>query len=359
VRRGPRLSGSVLALCLAFVPFASPRASAEDAECPTDRVQRGPIPVRNGRPYQLLFLQFLPEGLDLLPVGKTGHALQLDVFNNLLIPGPTGGVVVVEDNETQRLLFTWRRGLAGKSEVALFVPMLWRNSGFIDELIRGWHHLFGLGGNPSDYDPTGRDARPSYKSTLYLTDPTGRPVIRGKNAFGLGDVSFTGKRLLLSSPRAALAIRGGFKLPTGNPGQYLGSGGVDIGLMADGRYNFGRDVILFGGFGGILMGGAARVPNARHAMAQYLLAVEYRPNSRDSYVAQLDGNDAAVRTGNRVADRTHTTLTLGYQRVLDRRHLLYASFSENGDWMGLRFGTPYLGGVGPDFTATVGLKWNP
>ena len=72
---------------------------------------RGPISVRDARPYNLLFLQFLPESGDVLPTHANAYSLQLEVINNLLAPAAGGQAQVREDNEYQRLLFTWKRGL--------------------------------------------------------------------------------------------------------------------------------------------------------------------------------------------------------------------------------------------------------
>ena len=74
------------------------------------------------------------------------------------------------------------------------------------------------------------------------------------------------------------------------------------------------------------MGRARYVPGAQPNMVQTLAALEYRANNRDSYVLQFDGNSRAVRTGNRIADNWQATATFGYQRVLDRHHLLSSPF---------------------------------
>jgi hypothetical protein len=326
------------------------------AENPAYRSARGPIPVRNLRPYQLLFLQFAPESPDLLPAGKTRLALQLDLANNTLVPDPKEGATVIEDHELQRLLLMWQRGIDANTEAAVLVPILWRNGGILDNIINGWHDLFGIRGTPDT--PAGRTAYRLYHSLIYLKDSKGNVRVNRGNAFGWGDVSATIKRRLLpSTPRSALALRIGLKLPTGNPGLLLGSGGADLGLCMDARYSLGRNIILFGSAGGVLMSKATRVPNAQPGLAQFLFAVEYRPNNRDSFLWQIDGSGAAVRTGNRFADRANIIGTFGYKRVLDRHLVLTLSFTENGDYQ--NYTTPILGQVGPDFTASMGLEWHP
>lgn len=324
---------------------------------PAYHAPRGPITIRNARPYHLLFLQFLPESPDTLPPGKTRFDFQLDFINNLLLPNPDGGARVIEDNEMQRVTLSWRRGIAAGTELGVFVPILWRNGGFMDEILSWWHRIWGIPGRAED-NPAGRDSRPAYQSLLYLEDADGHTLVHRGNAFGLGEVSLTLKRSLLpSTPRAALALRFGLKLPTGNRRQLLGSGGIDAGLMLDGRYNIGRDLILYAGFGGILMSKAGRVPGAQPSMLQHLLALEYRPNNRDSFLWQLDGSTRAVRVGNAFADRMAATATFGYKRVLDRHLVLALAFSENGDFH--NYTLPFLSNIGPDFSTTMALEWHP
>ena len=127
---------------------------------PAYHTARGPIAIRDMRPYNLLFLQFLPESADVLPRKADQFGLQFDVANNLLIPNPNGGATVVEDNEYQRLSFSWRHGIGKEMEAALFVPLLWRNGGFLDGILSGYHSLIGFAGDSED-NPAGRDRYPS------------------------------------------------------------------------------------------------------------------------------------------------------------------------------------------------------
>ncbi|HZP80205.1 MAG TPA: DUF3187 family protein [Chthonomonadaceae bacterium] len=357
-RKGKERIGQIVAwTVLLAAGWGTPARGQSAVENPALTGARGPMPVRNGRPYNLLFLQFTPELPDTLPAGGTRFGLHLDVFNNLLAPLPQGGATVQEDNETQRLLFSWRQGLGRRTELGVFVPALWRNGGFLDPFLSAWHSFFGLSGNAQD-DPAGRGAQPKYRSILRLVDANGVTQVNEGNAFGPGDVSVTLKRELLpTTPRSALTLRLGLKLPTGNPNRLLGSGNVDAGLSLDGRYNVGRDILFFANVGGLLLGHANRVPNAQSAMFQGLIGVEYHPNRRDSFVFQIDGNSLAVRTGNGFADRAQVTATFGYRRVLDSRHVLFASFSENGDFHD--YSLPLLSSIGPDFTISLGLEWRP
>lgn len=318
---------------------------------------RGPIPIRDARPYNLLFLQFLPESAETLPTGRDRYDLQIDLINNMLIPDPTPGIVVTEDNEYQRLRFAWRRGLNARTELGLFVPLLWRNGGILDGIIKAFHHLVGLPANADDV-PLGRDHYPLYRSKLQLFDAQGRTVVDQGNAFGPGETIVTLKhRLVRAGERGGLALRAGLKLPTGNPTLFLGSGSLDAGITCDASYRLGREIALYGSLGYVALGKDRRLPGARPNTVQTLFALEYRPNSRDGFVLQIDGNGQFVRTGNAFADRSNVTVTFGYHRVLNRHHVGFLSFSEGGHIH--NFVLPGLSNVGPEFTLSTGLTWLP
>jgi hypothetical protein len=316
-----------------------------------ERPWRGPIPVRNARAYNQLALQFMPESPDSLAKGAMRFGAQLDLINNLLAP-TARGALVIEDFEEQRLTLSWREGVGRGSEVAVFVPIRYRNGGFMDPLMTLWHRWLSVPGRNRD-NPFGRESLGDFHSELLLVDGRGNEHVNVGNAFGLGDVSVTVKLpLARATRRAAAAARIGLKAPTGNPGQVLGSGTFGAGLSLDGRYNVGPWVVFYANLGRVLNGGATRVPGVRRWVNEYLLAAEYRPNRRDSYVLQADGNGVVVATGNHRADESQSTFTVGYRRALDRKNEIHVSFSENGDWNNNT--TSLFGGVGPDYTFTLG-----
>lgn len=327
------------------------------AQNPAYQEFRGPITIRNMRPYQLLFLQFNPESPDTLKPGSSKYSLQFDVANNMLAPSRAGGSTVVEDNEEQRLLLTYHKGLtwAGGTEAAIFVPIVYRNGGFLDEVLRVWHRL--LGTTVSNVDnPGGRESFSNYQSVLFVRDAGGNTLVNAGNAFGLGDVSFSLKKELTRSSKSTnLAARLALKLPTGNAGGILASGGADVGLCLDGRVKLGREIMIYANAGAAWASHATRVPNSRSFIPQGIVALEWRSNNRDSWIWQIDYSAAAVRTGSRVADDTQVTGSFGYKRVLNRNLTLHAAFSENGDVVD--YAAKPIANIGPDFTTTIGLEW--
>ena len=62
---------------ICFAGIFAGRAGAQANENPLYLSPRGPIPIRNMRPYNLLFLQFLPDSGDALAAGKAASASNL------------------------------------------------------------------------------------------------------------------------------------------------------------------------------------------------------------------------------------------------------------------------------------------
>lgn len=349
-----RVATALAAACFA-VGWPADRAEA-DGGASAPRWLGGPLPTRGMRPYSLLFLQILPEAPDVLPRGSRRVWVQLETANTLLARGSPGGSAVEEDTEVERLLLGWRAGLGGGTEGAVIVPLLWRVGGFMDEVIRWWHGLLGI--TATDDAPAGRSAYPSYRSVVTVHAAEGRSVPRYGAAAGLGDVTLSAKRpLLVSSSRSAGSVRLALKLPTGAPPKLLGSGALDFGIGADARYHLGRDIVTYGGVGGVLVGRPTELALPARDMVQWYLACEYRANGRDSYLWQAEGSTAPVRTGNRFADGPQATASFTYRRRLGDGRVLSLWFAENGDIHNHTL--PMLGAVGPDLAVGCSLEWSP
>lgn len=314
---------------------------------------RGPIAMRNARPFHLLFLQFAPQDPDVLERGQTRLGLQLDLLNNLLQPATgANGASVREDNEMQRLQISYRKGLGRRLEAAVVVPILARNGGILDEKISAYHRLLGIRGDLDD-NPAGRDAQPRGRSVLFYRIASGQTVNAGE-AFGVGDVSIFLKRELSRRRDGVLSLRAGLKAPTGSSSRYLGSGSFDAGMMLDARLSLARRVFLHSGVGAVAMGRAERLPGARRGMIQSTLGLEWSRRS-DSIVAQIDANSRAITTGNAFADGAPVAVSVGYKRDLKNGRTFTMAFSENGDYHFYK--APLFGNVAPDFALSFALEW--
>jgi hypothetical protein len=312
---------------------------------------KGPIPTQNQRPFQAAFLHFPAASPEVLPRGQQKLGFQLDIANNLMIPNVGGnGARVEEDFETQRLSFSYRRGLKNDFEAEVASSVVARNGGILDGAISFYHQLFGMDGNVED-NPVGRDNRERGRSVLAFDDGNGRGLSRG-SAFRLGDTAIS-LRKTISRGDLASSARVGVKIPTGSDSKIFGSGSVDFGVMLDTRYRLSPEWALFGSVGAAKFGDSD-IPNAKKSGLQGGLGVEYRKSARESWVAQIDAQTRTVTTQNAFADKTPILASVGYKRQINENRTFWASFSENGDYH--KFKAPFFGNVGPDFTISLGFE---
>jgi hypothetical protein len=274
-------------------------------------------------------LRLDPRG-GLLAPGERSVTLSLSAANNLRFEGP-----VREDQETQRFALRYRRGV-GRGEWAVEVPFLARNGGFMDPLIEGYHSLIGIH-NFRGTIPFGR-----------VEEQLGESGRFGETA-GLGDI--VGSYSKPIGPQMFWTVA--LKLPTGNAGGLLGSGGVDLGAAFYANWKLGPRWRLFGQAGLVLQGRPARLKGARSIIDQESLAIAYRVNTRDSWTFQWQSEPSAIETGRQFTDGPHRQLSLGYTRRMSDRDTLQLYFNEDGDF--LNFKVPELVNIAPDFA--IGVNW--
>jgi hypothetical protein len=253
------------------------------------------------------------------------------VANSLRFEGP-----IREDQETQRLALRYRRGV-GRGEWALELPFLARNGGFMDPFVAGFHNLVGIH-NFRGSIPYGR-----VEESLGASGSYG-------SAVGLGDAVASFSKPIGPQTFWTAAV----KLPTGNAGGLLASGGVDLGASIYSRWKLGPRWSLFGQASLVAQGHPARLRNARTVIDQESLAIAYRVNSRDSWTFQWQSEPSAIETGKQFIDGPHRQLSLGYTRRIGTRDDLQLYFNEDGDF--LNFRVPELVNIAPDFT--IGINWS-
>jgi len=338
------------AIWLGFLLLTMPAACclAQDS-FPTEMM--GPADLRNQRPFQLIFLAFSPESASVLENGRSAGSAQLDIANNLLIPR-TSGIIVHEDAETQRLALKVRRGIGRGLEASVMLPVIARNGGILDKLISNYHVLINDTHTTPD-DAPGRNKVSSYHSEIFFTRPNGTNVVDLHPAAGLGDVQFTLKKSLWSRGSTAGAIRGGVKLPTGNSGTLLGSGGIDTGVDLDAQASFGSRLTGFVNASYVWMQKAHGLDAyTQRNMIHGAAAFEYYSSSHSSWVLQDDLGQPGIKTGNNFADGTQGTISIAYKYSPREDTLLTYAFTENGGVVADR--ASWVANVGPDPTLSFG-----
>jgi hypothetical protein len=321
---------------------------------------RGPAEVRNERPYQLLFLDFTPQGGTTLEAGRSALAVHLDVGNDLLTPRPEldgsshQPATVIEDTETQRLSVAYRRGVGRRTEVGVQAFLIDRDGGVLDQLLQYYHELVGLT-HASPDTPDGRHDLSFYHSTVFLRGTDGRVLVDAHATAGLGDLSLFVKRSLVSQPTLAVGVRAGLKLPTGDAARLLGSGGTDGGLDVDMTRRLSHRRALFADAGWVWMAKDTHIATAATHQFQYAAGLEWLVRSRASLVLQTEGGSRVVTTGNAHADSPPSLLTLAYRHQSGPHTTYTFAFSENGDIF--EYHLPRLAGIGPDVTFSAGIEW--
>jgi len=148
--------------------------------------------------------------------------------------------------------------------VGIDIPYISHSGGFLDAFIDDWHDFWGLpdGGRP------GRARslleyryRRANRDQVLLTASTG----------GIGDAMLTFAVPLAPENRmAALAVRAGLKLPTGDAGRLTGSGGTDFFLWLAGEsLQAPAGISVFGRAGAAFLGSGDLLDDRRRDLAAF------------------------------------------------------------------------------------------
>lgn len=302
---------------------------------------RAPLPVRNAEPLNTLFLQAPPASASVLPDNKVQIRLSLDVVNHLLFDR-SGDNRYEQDFEIQRLTAIYARGVGRGTEVAVYVPVLARNGGFLDEAINVWHRWFGFKGG-------GRASHRNYQVHEWIVHGGKTLVLLDTPAFGVGDVVVEGRKSLGQSGRSFWAVRVMLKLPTGNAAQQFGSGAVDTGAGVICTYRSNNRLVWHGNLSTVWVGKPTRLGLPARGMVQWMLAAEHLLDTRTSFVLQVDDNRAPVVVDTPYADGTRRSLTVGLVREIRPGLCAEISLTEN------QFG--WLARIAPDFHLHLGIRW--
>lgn len=292
----------------------------------------GPIETRNLRSLSVPFLRFDPRG-GVLAGGERTLSTGFSAANEFRRESQ-----VQEDYELDRLLLRFRQGVGRGWDVTYDLPVLSRGGGFMDPFIQVWHDSI-VTGSPGQ----------SRNGVRYGQSYVRAPGVSLGSAVGVGDLSFSATRAL--GTRSMLSL--GVKLPTGNAGEALGSGGFDAGFALQTRVPVVRSVQLYLQGGLVAQSAGSALPHARGLVHQEAVALGWRRNSRDHFVIQWQSEASATVTGESESDAGHRIFSVGYQRRVADGQTLEFFFSENRDWP--NWPIPRLANVGPDFTA--GLRW--
>ncbi len=297
----------------------------------------GPISTRNHRAIDLPFLRFDPH-TGLVPFGHSEWDLSITSANDSRHLPAEGTPMVLEDQETERLLVRYRKGLKCGNELSVELPLLSRGGGFMDSIIEEWHK------NVLHWLDPFRSSQPYGQSNVQV------PGSSFGSASGIGDLSVGSSRSLNRRLDGSIAA----KLPTGDGHKLMGSGGLEGGIALKYRQALSGRWSLYGMLGLVAQSPGDALDSVRGLVHQEALTLTYQPNSLDNWIVQWQGEASAVVTGDPGSDSAQRVVTFGYQRKVSKGRMLELSFTEDRD---LFSGNWEEGAnIGPDFTIQIGYK---
>ena len=251
-----------------------------------DSYSAGTFALRNQNPFLQIYGLPTFQSADLVEGDSSNWDLSLDIANHADF-GETDIENFVVDGETYFLTLTMRRRITDWLELGFDMPLIAHSAGFMDDMIEGWHDVFGMS-NTKRRGPS--------NELGFLYQRNGEDLYRlDSSASGIGDIQLTAAVPLREGidGRSRLAIRSSLKLPTGDTDKLLGSGGTDfaIGLYGTGTTAlFDRPLELTGFAGGLALGGGDLLPELqRDAVAFGGASATWKATEKIALAAQLYG----------------------------------------------------------------------
>lgn len=255
--------------------------------------------------------------------GSFGFALHTSIANNYVSDvNATEGLNL--DGETLRFAFETRYGLAPDWDIQLEIPWLDHSGGQFDNLIDGWHDLWGMtDGGRSKVPQDLLDHRyGGPKSNFALLDDTS----------GLGDITFSLTHAFYRDIESAASISLGYKIATGEEDDFLGSGGDDVylALRFSGGHLSGLPLSWHGQLGYLHAGGSDALGAAGESDLWFAgLAVDWAVADTVSLIAQLDMHAAPLDSELTAIGDEAVMVSLGARWRFARRWTVDFNFIED------------------------------
>ena len=302
----------------------------------------GPFPVRNFQPIQQLVLSMPGDRAAVLKQGVLDVRLELAETATIFRDQSSQANVTMKFETLRSGLFL-RYGATERWEFSVEVPLLYRYRGFMDGPIKAVERAT-TGLSP---------ARNALGNSGYAFNISrgGRTVASGREgAVGLGDSTVISKYqvLLETAWMPAVSIRTALKLPTGDEGQFFGSGSPDFGFGLAVEKGFGGRWVVYGNLNGVVpTGRIAGMP--LQPTISGLVALEYLWSENLSFTTQFDYYSTPFHgVGTRVLDKGVTESVAGFSYRLTQ-HLLWQGYGvENLD---------FITGSAADFTLSTLLTY--
>lgn len=185
---------------------------------------RGPMPVRNQHPAQLLVQHLDPIRAATLPPG-TADLRWANSYSSLFLSGAENGDQFAMDGEIWRSSIKWRQGVADGFELSAELPVLHTTGGFLDGFIVGYHDALGL-------PDQSRSDFPRNRFRVFARHDGQEVYALREESLLLADVPLSAA-FQLCRPYAGspgVLLRAGVELPTGDEDRGAGNGELDATL---------------------------------------------------------------------------------------------------------------------------------
>jgi len=257
--------------------------------------------------------------------GEFNWHLQTEVANNFTDSLGSSESISL-DGETWRTTLSLRYGLTERWELALDVPYIGHDGGFMDSFIEDWHGWFGL--------PNGgrEDVLDDQLAYLYVLDGITRVDLQD-SVSGIGDVQLSVGYLLGQEEDKAWSVRAGVKLPTGEADDLIGSDSTDVFMslhLSDGSFFSHEDWYFHGSLGLMVPGDGDIIEEKQEDYVVFgSTTVAWHTFERIALKAQLDFHSSLYESELKELDEFAVQLVLGGSVTLGKNLLLDISVSED------------------------------
>ncbi len=193
------------------------------------------------------------------------------------------------DGETARYALEFRLGLADNWDIQLELPWLDHSGGHLDNVIEGWHDLWGMSDG-------GRSAVAQDILNFYYLNPTSHFSLTD-DASGLGDIQLSVSHMFYRDDNSAASVALGYKFATGDEDALLGSGEDDayVALRFSGEHLADLPLSWHGQLGYLYAGGSAVLGSRQESGLWFAgLSLDWRVTQQFSLFAQLDMHGAPL-----------------------------------------------------------------
>jgi hypothetical protein len=303
-------------------------ASPLVAEDPPSLARRGPLPGREEWLLAQPLLNLPAVSPDPFDQGDTELRLDLDWGSDFswesLPGGREKGLLFMIDGEHRSAALSLRHGLWRRLTVGVRIPLYWRGSGFLDDIIDPFHRIFG-------FPDAGRTLFPRGQLRVEARRASGGVVpVQLEPGTGFGSVEAD-----VLVPIVRRRVEGGFALavvartllPTG-AGPFARDG-VDLAGQLAVSQSLGSACDVYLGLGLTRFGDGGRIAGFTHRAQRRhgFLAFEFRPFRRWSLLAQGDLANRLITDVPKMPG-AHGYLRLGLRVDIARDYTLDAGFTE-------------------------------